>query len=164
VLKVSAGKLLEALRPARRHPTTKRAKPLPVSLEYEFVAGALAVIEARHGAFANSIPAFGNWPEPVQVDGLLLYRAAATWPGEAELELSTDANALTIRAGKSVFRITRVDQGGLKPIKRVPSQPDKRHKGKVEVAPDAPGKRVELADTWGFSARVPMPQHRDPKE
>ena len=83
---------------------------------------------------------------------------------ETELELSADAEALTIRAGKSTSRVTRIDGGGANPIVRTPRKQDERHAGKVIVPPDPTNKRVELADTWGFSARVPMPQHRDPKD
>lgn len=164
MIKVKAGDLVDALRPAKPHPQKKRPKPVPISLEQEFVSRALAVIEAKHATFAKSIPCFGNWPTPVQVDGVLLDRLAGSWPPEVELELSADAEALTIRAGKSAAKITRVDEGGSKPIQRTPLKPDKRHKGKVVVPPDPITERVELADTWAFSARVPMPQHRDPKD
>jgi hypothetical protein len=164
MMKVKASDLADALKPAKPHPPKKRPKPLLVSLEHELVAGTLTVIEAKHGAFAKSVPASGEWPGPVQVDGVMLYRLVATWPPETELELSADAQALTVRMGKSVCRVARTDGGGANPIKRTPPKPDKRHKGKVEVPPDPEVKRVELADTWAFSARVPMPQHRDPKD
>jgi hypothetical protein len=32
------------------------------------------------------------------------------------------------------------------------------HKGKIEHPPEPVGKRAEFHDTWGFSARVPMPE------
>ncbi len=164
MLKVNAGELVEALKPTKPHLRKKRPKPFPVSLEQEFVSGELAVIEAKHGVFAKSIATSGYWPGHVQVDGVLLGRLAATWPPEAELELSADAEALTVRVGKFVSRVARIDGGGANPIKRTPPKPDKRHKGKVEVPPDPVGKRVKLSDTWAFSARVPMPQHRNPND
>jgi len=164
MLKVKASDLAEALKPAKPHPLKKKPKPLLVSLEYAFAAGTLAVIEAKNGAFAESLPAIGDWAGPVQVDGVLLCRLAATWPSVSELELSADAEALVIRMGKSISRVARLDGGGATAVKRMPPKPDKRHKGKVEVPPDPEGKRVELADTWTFSARVPMPQHRKPKD
>jgi hypothetical protein len=98
------------------------------------------------------------------VEGILLQKLVATWSPDTELELSADAEALTVRAGKSASRVMRIDGGGSKPIVRTPLKPDPRHKGKVVVPPDPITKRVALADTWGFSARVPMPQHRDPKD
>lgn len=164
MLKLKAGDLAEALKAAKPHPLKKRPKPIPVSLEHELMAGTLAVIEAKHGAFAKSVPVSGTWLAPVQVDGVMLHRLVTTWPPETELELSADAQALTVSVGKSACRVARTDDGGSNPIKRTPPKPDKRHKGKVEVPPDPVVKRVELADTWGFSARVPMPQHRDPKD
>lgn len=99
MMKVKASDLADALKPAKPHSLKKRPKPLLVSLEHELVAGTLAVIEAKHGAFAKSVPASGEWPGPVQVDGVTLYRFVATWPPETELELSTDAQALTLRMG-----------------------------------------------------------------
>jgi hypothetical protein len=164
MIKVKAGDLAEALKPAKPHPLKKRPKPVPVSLEQDFVSGAFSVIEAKNGAFAKAVPGSGDWPRPVQVEGILLQKLVATWAPETELELSADAEALTIRAGKSTSRVTRIDGGGANLIVRTPRKPDERHAGKVIVPPDPTNKRVELADTWGFSARVPMPQHRDPKD
>ncbi len=163
MIKVKAGDLAEALKPAKPHPLKKRPK-LTVSLEYELAGGTLVIIEAKHAAFTKSAPASGDWPSPVQVDGVLLYRLVATWPPETELELSADPQAIIVRTGKSLCRVARTDGGGANPIRRTPPKPDKRHAGKVEIPPDPQFKRVELADTWGFSARVPMPQHRDPKD
>jgi hypothetical protein len=164
MLTVKAGDLADALKPAKPHPLKKKPKPVPVTLEQDSVSRAFSVIEARHGAFSKSIAASGDWPNPVQVEGLLLLQLATKWPAETELELSADEEALTIRAGKSTSRLARIDGGGKGGIKRKPFEPDKRHKGKVEVAPERRLNRVALADTWGFSARVPMPQHRDPDD
>ena len=61
-MKVKASDLADALKSAKPHPLKKRPKPLLVSLEHELVAGTLAVIEAKHGAFAKSVPASGEWP------------------------------------------------------------------------------------------------------
>lgn len=160
MLKVKAGDLAEALMAAKPKRMPKRPKPVTVSLEHEFVAGALAVIEAKHAAFAKSLPASGNWSGPVQLDALLLLRLVSTWPPETELEMEPEPAALGVRSGKSISRVARTDCGGTPAIKRTAVKPDKRHKGKVEVPPDPTEKRVELADTWLFSARVPMPQHR----
>ena len=164
MLKVKAADFAAALKPAKPHPLKKKPKPIIVCLEHEFVAGTLAVIEAKHAAFAQSISASGDWPGPVQVDGVLLYRLAANWPPDAEVELSADADSLIIKLGKAVVRVARSDAKGGKPIKRTVQPPDKRHKGKVEVPPDPVGKRVELNATWLFSARMPVPQHREPIE
>ncbi len=163
-MKVKAGDLAGALKPVKPHPLKRKFKAVPVSLEQDFVTGALSVIEAKHGTFAKSIATAGQFAGPVQVDGVLLQRLAASWPESAELELGADAEALMIRCGKSITRVARLDGGGANPIIRKPKGPDKRHTGKVEVPPDPIVKRVELADTWGFSARVPMPQHRDKDE
>lgn len=162
MIKVKAGEFAEALKPAKPHPLKKRPKPIPISLEQELVSGAFVVVEAQHAIFANKVRATGNWPNAVQVDGVTLCRLVATWPPHEELELSADPEALKIVVGKSVSRVKRIDSGGNNPILRMRLEPDPRHKGKVAAPPDPTTKRVELADTWGFSARVPMPQHRDP--
>jgi hypothetical protein len=49
--------------------------------------------------------------------------------------------------GFFVYWLVRSDGGGAGSIKRMPSKPNKRHKGKVEVPPVRIGKRVELAHT-----------------
>lgn len=164
MIRLKAGDLADALKPARPHARKKKPKPVPVSLEQDFVSSAFSVIEARHGSFGKSLPCSGNWPKAVQVDGVLLEKLVATWPAEAELELIADAERLQIRVGKSITFVNRLDDGGSNLIARTPPKPDARHKGKPVIPPDPVSKRVELADTWGFSARVPMPQHRGPKD
>ncbi len=157
-LKLKAGDLLDALKPVSR-----RQKAFPIALEYNHTTETLAIIEAKHATFANDIPAFGKFIDQVQLDGAMLYRLTSRIPIESEIELTADKNHLTIKFEKSMFKIARTDDGGISTIKRTPPKPDKRHKGKVEIPPETKGKRVELSDTWGFSLRVPMPQHRDPK-
>lgn len=164
MLQVKAGDLADALNPAKPHPLKKKPKPVPVSLEQDLTSGVFSVVEADHAAFSKSVGTSGQWPNPVQVQGLLLLQLAMKWPPETKLELSADDEALIVRAGNSVTRLARIDSGGKRGIKRRPFERDKRHKGKVEVAPDRRNNRVALADTWGFSARVPMPQHRDPND
>jgi|SRR5208283_124855 len=161
-MQVKAGDLAEALRPAKAYSRKKKPKPLPVSLEQDYVTHNLSVIEAKHGLFAKVIPASGEFPSRVQMDGITLERFASTWPAETTLILAADAERLNIRAGKAQVAVPRLDGGGMTPIERTPIPPNKQHKGKVVVPLDPLHKRVELADTWGFSARVPMPQHRDP--
>lgn len=144
MLTVNAGDLAEAVAPAQPRPPKKRLKPRPVSLEFEVITGMLSVVEAKHGTFANAAPASGDWPAPVQVDGVLLSRLAGTWPPDTMLELSADGQALIVKVGKSVTKLTRTDRGGAKPIIRTPPKPDRRHRGKVEILPDPVGKRVEV--------------------
>ena len=64
----------------------------------------------------------------------------------------------------SQIRLKRVDAVGKPAIEHRPIPRDPKHMGPIEVPPDPVGKRVELDDTWAFSARVPMPQHRNPKD
>lgn len=164
MLKVKAGSLAEALKPPKPHQFKRRAKPFIVSLEHEPAAGTLAVIEAEHGIVARAVSVSGDWPGAVQVNGTVLYRLTATWPPDAELQLNADAQSLVVRMAKSIVRIARMDDGGGQPIIRTPLPSDKRHKGKVQSAPDPTSRRVDLDDTWDFSARVPMPQHRSPEK
>ncbi|GLI95329.1 hypothetical protein LMG27198_43210 [Methylocystis echinoides] len=163
-MQVKAGDLAEALKPAKPHALQKKPKPVPVALEQDYVTQALSVIEAKHGLFAKVIDATGDFPKSVHVDGTSLEKLASSWPPDTLLELAADAERLTILAGKSRVSIPRLDSGGTTPILRTPIPPNKKHKGKVVVPPDPASKRVALADTWGFSARVPMPQHHDQKD
>lgn len=164
ILKVMAADLVKALAPARPHPLKKKPRPVIVSLEFDMDAATLAVIEAKHAKFATLIPASGAWPVSVQVNGILLQRLMTKWPAEAVVEMGATSSALTLRVRNSVITLERTDGGGTKSIRRSPPKPDKRHRGKVEIPPEPVRKRAELADTWHFSARVPMPQHRDQKD
>ena len=64
---------------------------------------------------------------------------------------------------RSRITLKRLDKENNPGIKKRP-QKIRDHYGPVEVPPDPVGKRVELNNTWLFSARVPVPQHRDKKD
>lgn len=152
---------LEALVPASR---SRRKSSVPLSLEIGEKRGVLALWEARHGTRKYELPVKGRWPATAQVDGTVLRKMVEKYPPDVHLELEALADAICIRHAASELRLKRLDSGGKSAIKRKPPRPDPRHRGPVEVPPDPTQKRVAWADTWDFSARVPMPQHRLPRK
>ena len=138
-------------------------RPLIVSLVYDDRARELTVSEARHGTRRHLVAARGVWPDMVQMDGRRLQALIAKYPAEEGIGLMVEAREVTVLFGKSRIALPRTDHD--RPaIKEKPLKPDPRHRGKVEMLPDPAGKRVALGDTWLFSARVPMPQHRTGKK
>jgi hypothetical protein len=94
--------------------------------------------------------------------------AACRWPPPSTrrrngIGLMATTKDLTIIYGKSQIALSRIDHAR-GPIEERPLKPNPRHRGKVVVPPDPVRKRVAWSDTWLFSARVPMPQHRSTKK
>ena len=124
----------------------------------------LEISEAKHALTGYEVTVTGTWPEKVQVEGQLLRQLVEKYSLEDVIEMiATDEELCLLKSG-SIIRIKRLDGGDNPGIKRRPIPQDPRQTGPVEVPPDPVRKRVELADTWHFSARVPMPQHRVPKD
>ena len=94
----------------------------------------------------------------------MLEKICGSFPGDAVIELLPLEDELCLLRGTSEIRLTRLDPAGSPGLKRKPLPKPRGHRGPVEVPPDPVGKRVALNDTWDFSARVTMPQHRDKKE
>ena len=140
----------------------RRNKSLPVTLSFDSKAGELFVEEARHGLSGHRIPAVGRWPDKVQVDGTVLKRMCDTFRPDDVVELVPLRDELCILRDGSRITLKRLDKENSPGIKKKPQKAN--HFGPVEVPPDPVGKRVELNDTWLFSARVPVPQHRDKKD
>lgn len=142
--------------------SNKRYKPYPVTIEYDAAAGCLKLSEARFALTASELPAVGNWPAQVQIDGRKLQKVCMTFPAGTSVELLVTDRELVLLAGKSQLLFPRFDVGGRGGIRQraVPLPPG--YEGKVIRPPERTGNKVELADTWLFSARVPMPQHRTP--
>jgi hypothetical protein len=68
---------------------------------------------------------------------------------------------LWLLRGNSSIPLARRDDGTGDPFKKAPIPRDPKHKGPVEVPEDPKEKRVERDATWLFSARMPVPQHRN---
>jgi len=81
MIKVKAGDLAEALKPAKPHPLKKRPKPLPVSLEHELVAGRLQ-LSRQSMVRSPSLLRLRRLACPVQVDGVMLYRLVPRATGD----------------------------------------------------------------------------------
>ena len=161
---LGAGALQEMLAAiVPRFKKRRRNKSFPVTLSFDSNTGELFVEEARHGLSGYRIPAVGGWPEKVQVDGTVLKRMCDTFRPDDIVEFVPLRDELCILREGSRITLKRLDEENSPGIKKKP-QKIRGHKGPVEVPPDPVGKRVELNDTWLFSARVPVQQHRDKKD
>lgn len=162
---VRAGELFEALTVVvgvkRRRVPLKRA--VVISIDYEPARRELTISEPRYGVRRQGIPAEGVWADRVQVDGERLRVLAGKYLPEDGLGLMVTAAELTLVRGASRIVLPRTDYRR-KPVEERPLPPARGHKGKPYQAPDPVGKKVALGDTWLFSARVPMPQHREGKK
>jgi hypothetical protein len=141
-----------------------KPKPMPVNLTYDEHSNSFRISDAKHAEKVSSIPAIGNWPKLVQVDGRKLHTFIFRCESNKSILLSVDGEALNLKYGTSSMQLIRLDGRGKKGIKTKPRPPDPRHTGPIVHPPDPVGKRVELNDTWLFSARVPVPQHRRNEE
>lgn len=94
----------------------------------------------------------GIFDAGIEVDGRQLLKIANTYPPADELVICADENSLLIQYNKSKVSITRLDKGGKKTKKK-----PLHHIKPPAREPESGEKRAEFNDTWGFSARVPMP-------
>ena len=152
-LEIVADKLkhaLSAIVPKKK----KRAKgKYPLTL-YSTSEGKFVFADSMYESLGSEIDCKGGWSESIEVDGYLLKHLIETFPDDSALILGIDNASLLIRCGGASLKLGRLDPGGEgKTVrKKLP------HKGKVEHPPEPVGKRAEFHDTWGFSARVPMPE------
>jgi hypothetical protein len=160
VLTLKAASLHDILPVVRRSSKLRAPKPVFVSLDFDTRRKLLVISDAKHGAIEKAARASGTLEGPVQVDAAQLARFIGTLGDDVDVSLTASANHLSIAAGASRMQVARVDGGGRKGIKLRPVEPDKRHKGKVEMPHDPVAKRRAENDTWGFSAHVPMPALR----
>jgi hypothetical protein len=136
-----------------------KVRPLVISLDFDENRCELAIADARYAIRRHTLPAKGVWPGRVQLDGRHLRALSGKYPAGEELGLMATAGEVVLVRGKGRIALPRFDYG--RPaIREQALKPDARHRGKPYVAPDPVGKRVEWGDTWLFSARVPVPQHR----
>lgn len=140
---------------------TRRFKPQVLTMKFFPSLRILEVFDARYESRSAHLPAVGNWPDRMQVDGRPLALALKANRSLEVLRVSASEREISFQLGNARFSIKRFD--GTDSEVMVRAMPEQDHKGKVVVPPDPIFKRVELADTWGFTARVPMPQHRDKK-
>lgn len=165
-ISVEAARLLEALAVAipKKRGLKQNAKAHPITIRFDAWGSMLRITEARHGAKGHEVSAEGSWPERVQVDGRRLRELATKFKPDAVITLTPTEDTLTVASGSFKVSFDRIDAGGQDGIHEAKFPKNKRHRGPVEVPPDPVGKRVELDATWGFSARMPVPQHRKPRE
>ena len=163
---VNARALMEAIAiaaPARRHRgDPRRRKGQPVSITFDAGASLLTIAEAVHGLATQSVPATGHWPGRVQVADDVLRVLAGKYARDDQLTLIMTRDALSILKDGSRISLKRIDAAGARGIDAQPLPPNRRHKGPVTVPPDPVRKRYAWNDTWAFSARMPIPQHRKP--
>ena len=120
------------------------------------------IIESRHELAGYELPLNGNWPDRVQVDGRAFRHVVETYAPNEILELTAYPDRIVIKSDKSPFSMPRLDAPGHKAIEARPIPRDKRHKGPVKIKDEPIQGRVELDDTWDFSARMPVPHHQFP--
>jgi hypothetical protein len=158
-IEVLAGPLKKALQTVLPRRSPKR-KPFAITLRFDSATGMIELFEAKYEAKGYVVPAKGLWPPRVQIDGNILRALLDKFAARDRLEIDAEPDQLMVRRETFRFIVGRIDKGGSAGIAAGPP-PKQAHKGPIPVKPEKPGKRVELHDTWGFSARVPMPQHRD---
>lgn len=163
-IRLTAGCLVEALNDLVPSTRKKHPKPFPITICCRPNRQRFELTEAVFGSRSVELSAQGTWPDQVQVEGRVLQRICRSFPADAVIELLPMPDELCMLRGASEIRLKRLDPGGSPGLKRKPLPKPIGHLGPVQVPPDPVGKRVELNDTWAFSARVPMPQHRDSKK
>ena len=151
VIKINAGEFAAAVKFSAGKINKKRKTPFPLLIE-EQTKGRITITDAVFHAKGMDIAFEGIFDTGIEVDGRQLLKITSTYPADAELVVCTDDNNLLIQYQKSKLSIPRLDKGGKKTKK----------KPLPHVKPPAPqpeffDKRAEFDDTWGFSARVPMP-------
>jgi hypothetical protein len=138
-------------------------RPPAVTLKYDRRGKHLSIEEARHGLCEYTIPAEGTWPERVQVDGVLLKRLCKKFGRNDIVELIPLRDELCLLVKETRIVLKRLDPNNEPGIEKTPP-PFQVRTGPVEIPPDPHEKRFAWNDTWAFSARVPMPQHRKRKD
>ena len=141
---------------------TWRKKFWPVSLVHDAQASVLHIIESRHELAGYELPVTGTWPDRVQLDGRAFRHVIETYAPDELLRLVAYPDRFEIKTDRGSFSMSRLDGPGKNPIQTRPLPQDKRHKGPVKVVDQPPQGRVELHETWDFSARMPVPHHRYP--
>jgi hypothetical protein len=163
-ISVPAIALIEALTtifPQRRK--VSKTRPYAVTLKYDQMRKHLSIAEARHGLCEYTVPAEGTWPDKVQVDGVLLKRLFKKFGRNDIVELIPLQDELCLLVKETRIALKRLDPNNELDIEQSPP-PSQVRNGPVEIPPDPHQKRFAWDDTWSFSARVPMPQHRKPRD
>lgn len=150
-IEVKSDELREALSIVVPRKKKKAKKGFPI-IFFEEAKGALTVTDAKYEAKGAVLNAKGNSSESFEVDGYILKALTEKYPDNSVLILNVSKACVEIQSGVSSVKISRLDSDGKKTIKKpLP------HNGKPEHLPEPTEKRAEFNDTWGFSARVPMP-------
>jgi hypothetical protein len=162
---LEVGALQEALHqilPRRTNNPAKR-KIFPITFKFHGPLALLAIFDAKHEMKRYEVPAHGSWPERIQLDGNKLRAVLDKLTSAQYLSVLALPERVVIQFDNAKLSLERLDAPGRKGIvAKPPRHPP--HKGPVTIPPDPVCKRVALDDTWGFSARVPMPQHRKSKD
>ena len=166
VIKVNAAALLEALGvvvPKGDRRSRRRKVDAPVTLKFDASRSVLEIFESRHAAKGYEIEASGAWPDQVQIEGRVLRNLISRFRPEASVEMTVTPDDLAAVHGGTKATLRRLDASDRRPIKLVPVKgPESVSWPKIK--PDPHEKRAEWDDTWDFSARVPIPQHRKPTD
>jgi hypothetical protein len=131
-----------------------------VQMSWNPAAAELAVENVRTGMSALLVPARGAWPEAVQVLGNALDRFLARLPRDEDIQLIAMPSDLCVVTATTRVTLQRHDAVGRRPVRKKLQQSSPF----AETDDAAPSGRWERNAMWSFSARVPFPQHRRPRD
>ena len=151
VIKINAGEFAAAVRFASGKIKKNRKTPFPLLLE-EQEAGKLTVTDAAFHKQGMAVSFDGIFDNSAEIEARQLLKITSTYPDDAELVICLDDSNFMIQYQKSKLSIPRLDKGNKKTKKKALS-----HVKPPAPEPEFSEKRAEFNDTWGFSARVPMP-------
>ena len=163
-MKIIAGKMQEALKktvPTQRK-NAKKKIDFPITISYDSASNSLSISESYHIRAAIDLTLPCEWVGDVQLDGVAFRKVIATYKPSELLEIRSQPDMIEISNGMSTLRMPRRDGIGKPAIVATPIPRDPNHKGKTKIVDEPHIGRVELNDTWGFSARVPVPHHQYP--
>lgn len=134
---------------------TARKKVTPI-LIFQCSDNSFGITDAKYHKKGKDVAFQGYWDEGVEfeLDGLKFKKLIGTYPDDVDLVLMVSESCVEIRYKASTVRVPRLDSSSKKKTKRKPLP----HKGKPKEKEKPLGQSCLFDDTWGFSARVPMPK------
>ncbi len=150
---INPSEVLEAMKPVLGRKRGSHKKPFVVTMEAS--EGMFLFADAKYGATTAGVSCKGNWASgSVEINGPYFRDILTTYSNEELIQIGRSETCIVINCGGSTVKIKRLDPDDKGKVRKE-SLP---HYGKVEHPPEPKHKQAEFFDTWGFSARVPMPK------
>lgn len=150
---INPSEILEAIKPVLGKKRCSHKKPFVVTMEAN--EGMFLFADAKYGAITAGVPCKGKWASgSVEINGPYFRDILKTYSNEELIQIGREDFYIEINCGGSTTKINRLDPDDKGKVKKEALP----HHGKVEHPPEPKHKRAEFFDTWGFSARVPMPE------